>query len=185
MGKNPTLVLIHGHPCTGKTNLSRVLSENLGLTFLSRDEFKELLFDELGIRDRDWSMRLGGASYALLFNCIEKILKTRQPLIVESNFDLQRHGPHLKDLISEYNYQVIEILLQAEHSKIIERFKQRWQSGERHRGHVDNEQFKDLEVREKNIFQAMDLGNNLIRFDTTNFPQNNWKEILERVSSLL
>ncbi|MFZ4462043.1 MAG: AAA family ATPase [Patescibacteria group bacterium] len=41
------LIIITGLPCTGKTTLGRKLAEELRLPFVSKDDFKELLFDDL------------------------------------------------------------------------------------------------------------------------------------------
>lgn len=73
---NQLLILITGHPCTGKTTLGKRLAEELNLPFVSKDDFKELLFDTLGWKDREWSKKLGTASYTILYHVAESILKT-------------------------------------------------------------------------------------------------------------
>jgi adenylylsulfate kinase-like enzyme len=45
--QTPTLIIVTGHPATGKTTLSRALASGLRLPLLSKDTFKELMFDGL------------------------------------------------------------------------------------------------------------------------------------------
>jgi len=59
--KKSNVLIINGQPCTGKTHLMKKLSSDLKMTYLSRDEIKELLFDDLGVSDSEWSKKLGGA----------------------------------------------------------------------------------------------------------------------------
>ena len=52
---NPYVIIPNGKPCTGKSYYLQKLSKDLDLTYIARDEFKELLFDDLGIADQEWS----------------------------------------------------------------------------------------------------------------------------------
>ena len=77
IGSSPsrTVILVTGLPAAGETTVSRALSEALTLPLLSKDAIKESLFDVLGVRDREWSLRLGAAAnsvlWALLSHCPE------------------------------------------------------------------------------------------------------------------
>jgi SpoVK/Ycf46/Vps4 family AAA+-type ATPase len=63
----PLVLIITAPPASGKSTLGRQLAQRLGLPFLSKDLFKEVLFDVLGWSDLEWSQRLGRASMKLLF----------------------------------------------------------------------------------------------------------------------
>ena len=75
IGPSPprTVVLVTGIPGAGKTTVSRALSKALALPLLSKDAIKESLFDELGVKDREWSQQLGAAAnrvmWSLLADC--------------------------------------------------------------------------------------------------------------------
>ena len=58
----PALVLISGAPGTGKTTMGRHLATGLRIPYLGKDLIKESLFDSLGTKDREWSVKLGIAS---------------------------------------------------------------------------------------------------------------------------
>src|SRR5512145_798190 len=83
----PAIVLITGHPGTGKTTLAEVLAQELKLPLTCRDQFKETLLDTLGWSTEEWSTRLSVASWALLYQQIERLLSAGVDQIVESNFD--------------------------------------------------------------------------------------------------
>lgn len=54
MDKNkPQVIIINGNSCTGKSFLLKKLTEKLNLPFVSRDEFKEMLFDQIGLGMRN------------------------------------------------------------------------------------------------------------------------------------
>ena len=176
--KKPYVIIINGQPCTGKTYLLRSLSSNLNLTYISRDEIKELLFDELGIKDSEWSKKLGGASYSLFFKFLEKLLLSGNSFILEGNFNPKQHSQKFSDLFDKYGFNSIEIFLDADHDILFERFKIRWNSGERHRGHSDDERFEEFEIRLKeNRGVALSINEHLIRIDTTNFINIDYKSL--------
>ena len=60
MNSLPTnyFVIITGPPASGKTSLGIKLVTELKLPFIFKDGIKELLFDSLGWKDRDWSKNL-------------------------------------------------------------------------------------------------------------------------------
>src|SRR5882757_1320731 len=55
MSTQITVVLVSGLPGSGKSMLAECLRQRLSWPLLAKDNLKEILFDTLGVRDRDWS----------------------------------------------------------------------------------------------------------------------------------
>ena len=176
---------MNGKPCTGKSYLVHKLCQDLDLSYVSRDELKELLFDELGTSSSEWSQKLGGVSYSLLFNVFEKLLKSKKSFIVESNFSPIHHSKKINKLLSEYGFDVLEIFLDANPEVLFERFKKRWNSGERHRGHADNERFTEFELRLKDILTPLMLSDKLIKIDTSDFNNIDYDSLKNNLINLM
>jgi len=165
-----TLILIQGHPCTGKTHLAKRLSIELGIAQIGRDEFKEILFNHLGTADQDWSKKLGSASFSLLFFAIEKMMQTGKSLIVESNFDPHLHREIFSALLTRYQYLPHEIFFESNPEVVLKRFQSRWDTGERHRGHQDHHRHEELKTRlHSQTLEPLKLSDRILRIDTSDF----------------
>jgi len=185
----PLLVIISGPPCSGKTTLGRRIAEDLKIPLFHRDSFKELLFDSLGWSDLEWSQRLGGASYNLLYYAVEALLQAERSIIIESNFDPQFDLQRLRDLAARHPFLPLQIRCMAEGAVLFERFKQRVISGERHPGHRDELNIAVYEpiVREgagpRNDF--LDLGGERIDIETTDLAALDYQHILALVQAAI
>ena len=74
------LIIVNGPPGSGKTTLGTRIAETFDLPFINKDGIKELLFDTLGWSDREWSKRLGAATYTILYHIIEAELRVAMAL---------------------------------------------------------------------------------------------------------
>src|SRR5215467_2997000 len=110
---SPPLVIVTGPPASGKTTLGRALAERLRLPFLYKDGIKETLFDRLGWSDREWSRRLGLASYDLLYHFLAAELAAGRSLVVESNFSATYDTPRFLALKQRYGFGPLQILCHA------------------------------------------------------------------------
>lgn len=86
MNKDQKLIIITGLPGSGKTSLALALQGKLNLPLISKDAIKETLFDELGYSDREWSKKIGKATFSLMDKQINDLLSHGISLIVEANF---------------------------------------------------------------------------------------------------
>ena len=139
----PLVLIITGPPASGKSTLGRQLAPRLGLPFLSKDLFKETLFDQLGWSDRDWSRRLGGASMALLFRSAAALLEAGQSVALESNFYSEWDTPPLRQLADTFACRFVQIVCTASGPTLVERYKRRIVTGERHPGHTESEPLEE------------------------------------------
>lgn len=151
------LVLVSGYPASGKTTLARPLAASCGWPLVSRDEYKEFLFDQLGTGDRDWSRRVGGASWEMMRRAVELVMGTRSPLVAEANFGPSARG-WLRDAVTRFGYATAEISLAAPPAVLLERFVDRDASGERHPGHVQEEGWAEQRERVRVLNRPVALG---------------------------
>lgn len=181
-----SLIIICGLPCTGKTTLGKKLAQDLSLLFISRDSIKESLFDSLGWSDRNWSQKLGVASYNLLYYFIDSLVSKNISLIVESNFLATYDTQKYRNIQNRYNLKIAQIHCHTKGEVLVERFKQRSESGERHPGHVDHlnyEEFKNTLL--KGEYKILDIESTNCEIDTTDFDKIDYKLIIDTLQSTL
>ena len=181
-----TLIIISGFSCTGKTILARKIGEYFSLPAIGRDDIKESLYDSLGYSDRDWSKRLGVASYRLLYLMTEKILRSGSSIIIESNFKVKSDTEKLEKLKDKYQCYLLQIHCHVAIPLALSRFKNRATSGERHPGHVDHLNYDEMEFNFKQGgYEILGVCDRTLKVDTTNFEQINYEAIFEVVQDCL
>lgn len=137
-------ILITGIPASGKSSMADFLSEKLRLPVISKDRIKELMYDVIGFQSREEKVKLGVAGMNIMYYMAEQLMRCRQPFILENNFEnISRDG--LLDILEKYSYKAITITLTGDYEKIYQRFLERNDSPERHRGHVVNDRYPELE----------------------------------------
>jgi predicted kinase len=180
------LIIVSGPPCTGKTTLGKRLAEDLRLPFFHKDGVKEILFDTLGWKDRDWSRKLGVASYELLYHSIEAMLRAGKPLVVESNFANGPATTRIQELKTRYGAETLQIQCLTEGEVLFSRFKERAESGDRHPGHVDTHTYHELaDILLKGRHDPLEIGGPCIEVDTTDFATIQYNQLLSQVQSWL
>ena len=180
---NPVVVIISGLPCTGKTTIARRVAERFSLPLMSKDMYKELLFDTLGWKDRAWSRKLGWVSIVLLFQFLEAQLAARRSCIAESNFKAEFDTARFLDLQERYEFDTVQILCVTAGDVLFERFKRRAESGARHPGHCDRSNYAEFrETLLRGRLQPLDIGGRLIEVDTTDFEMVDYAAVLAEVA---
>ncbi|MEZ4733319.1 MAG: AAA family ATPase [Caldilineaceae bacterium] len=133
MSNQPTtVILITGHPATGKTTLAHYLAQELGLPLLWRDGLKEKLADTLGWSTEEWSLKLGAATWELLYHLVESLLRAQVSHIVESNFTPTYATPRWQQLTARYPLRIIQLRCEADPTLVAQRHQLRHERGERH-----------------------------------------------------
>jgi predicted kinase len=135
-GVPPLLVIVSGAPGAGKTTLGRKISARLALPFLSKDELKEAIGDEVGPPgDVPASQRLGLAAYRVLYSVTARILESGGGAVIESNFRRAQSEPELRSIAELADARLVHCSAAA--GTIQARYAARYQRGHRHPVHLD------------------------------------------------
>lgn len=182
----PLVVIISGHPCTGKTTLGRMLARDLPLPLIAKDDIKETLFDTLGVGDRAWSQKLGRATYQLLYLGLLTQLRACRSAIVESNFSPAIAGAELRSLAAEHPFEPFQIICRTEREVLFERYRHRSVSGERHPGHLDQLLYRELVERyAEEQYGPLAIGGAVARVDTTDWTCGDYQALLSEIRAKL
>ena len=125
--RRPALVLVNGHPATGKSRLAEYLGRELQMPVLSKDRVKEQLLASLGDEggSREWSHRVGAAAIEVMFAEIEALLAAGCSLVVDCNLDPWWHDERIRRLEVEYGCQTVQIVLFAPGDVLLARYSNR------------------------------------------------------------
>ena len=176
------LIIISGFSCTGKTTLAKKIAQRYSLPLISRDDIKESLYNSLGYSDREWSKKLGIASYDLLYLFTEQLLANKKSLIIESNFKSTVDTAKLLNLKNKYQFNLLQIHCYTETSIALQRFKNRAISGARHPGHVDHFIYEEMESNWKQGgYELLNVCDHTIKIDTTDFTLIDYDKIYRTI----
>ncbi|MDQ2717928.1 MAG: ATP-binding protein [Chloroflexota bacterium] len=185
--EKPLLTIVNGLPGVGKTTLARRLAADVPLPVFSRDGLYETLYDALECHSNGLPPLLGSATFALLYSVVSSVLAAGQSVIVEGFFG----RPELRTaeflyLQRMYDFEVLQILCQAEGTVLLERFLARVDTATRHAGHSD---LQWLEQNKERLLQGhlapLALGGQLVEIDTTTPDSFEYAGLLQRVRAAL
>lgn len=194
-------ILVTGIPAAGKSTMAEVMSERLKLPVISKDTIKELLFDNVGFQSRAEKVKLGVAGMEIMYYVAGQLMKVGQPFILENNFEYSSEQG-IKGLLEKYQYSALTITLTGDYKVIYQRFLERENSPDRHRGHVVNDCYpekKENNVKvlkaktisyenfvcgiEKRGFDAFCVDGRQIKVDTTDFSKINMEELFSQIAA--
>lgn len=178
----PALVLVTGKPASGKTTLATRLAAELRFPLLTKDAIKETLYDTIGWSDREFSRQMGVASFRVLFVTLEALLAAGVSAIAEAPFDRDISAAELKALRARHPFTLVQVLCRAEGQVLVDRFRERNQSGSRHPGHVLTDARPDIEPYLANgLHEPVAMESTVIEVDTTDPSAIDFRDLLARV----
>jgi predicted kinase len=178
----PICLIVNGLPATGKTTLAKWLAAQLGWPSIHKDEIKEILFDTLGARDREWSRMLGGATIEVLMHVVEMQLHAGVSCVAECNFKPNLADSHFRSLFAETHARGIQVFCRCDSAERVRRF----QSRVRHVGHADSEiTTVAAEALREERLDPLNFGGVLIEVDTTDLARVDYDDVLRHIRSHL
>jgi len=146
-GQEPTLVIVSGLPATGKSTLAEKIAEEQGWPWLTKDRFKEQLYDAGSIDPNqfDWTAAgvLGAQAVAVLIEVTAILVRRGISVVIESNF-----RPHLaeRDLGPLTGLsQARQVHCELDRERVIERYRSRFEQHGRHPVHLDSIAIHELD----------------------------------------
>lgn len=178
----PFLIIVTGHPASGKTTLARKLAHDLNLPCFVRDDIKEKLFDTLGWSDRAWSKKLGHSTYELIYLFTEIELRAKRSFLLEFNFDSSMVTPRFLEIKQKYEFYPMQIVLEADADILLDRFVKRTESGERHPGNADHTVYDEYRKRlAQGPYRPLGIGGSIIRVNTNDFALIDYNTLLQEI----
>lgn len=163
------LIILTGHPGSGKTSIARQLSQMHSIPYISKDAIKEHIFDNLGSKDKEWSLKVSAAAHRVMDDAIRNHIETNNSIIVESNFKLEIDSTRFAEMVKRYDAQCLQILCVASPEVLFERWVRRIKATERHAGHAEAISLEEIRENFKEEFPALKLPGDLVELDTTDF----------------
>ncbi|MBT4071897.1 MAG: hypothetical protein HOE80_04205 [Candidatus Magasanikbacteria bacterium] len=120
----------------------------------------------------------------MLYYIIETFLKSKSPVIVETYFHPVQDRPTFLELQKQYNFNPIEINCITDVEIRKKRFIERNESGNRHAGHVDHENY-NMETKVEEGETMLDLGGTLFSMDTNDFDSVDYDGLFSNITRLI
>ena len=167
--------------------MAKRVAKELGLPLLIKDDIKDAAFDSLGWSDRDWSKKIGGMSFAVMYRLLEAQLALGLSLVVETAFNPKMDSLNFKGIQQRLPFKPIQICLTADHEVLFRRFIERAQGPDRHPGHVDENADREGFLRRLSEppYSALKIEGPVIGVDTTDFNLVDVEGIIKRVQELM
>ena len=132
------VILIGGVLASGKSTYANILKNKFNLTVVTKDRLKEILGDNIFVKNREENKKLS----VICFHLIKYLLECNTTnIVIESNFK-DYELTELKTLCIEKDYQVLTLVFDADNEVLHERFLSRLEQN-RHYVHKSQD-FTDI-----------------------------------------
>ncbi len=129
------LLLIMGDLATGKSTFANLLSTRYDANVFFKDSIKEVLGDTIGFSNREENKKLSVATGEVMCLILTGFGKLKKDLILESNFRIAELEK-IHQIASEYDYEVLTLVLQGDAEILHARFLNRAHNENRHPVHL-------------------------------------------------
>ncbi len=162
----PLLVVVSGAPASGKTTIAEQLAKRLRLPMLTKDTFKERLYETIGSGD-EVEDAVERAALGILYSAADMQLDAGVSVMVESNFDSRSDLGPLRRLHEKHGTRLVQIHCTRAKEKLLERFVGRIEEGARHPGHGDDpDDVEEVERKlDEGVWDPLDLLGQLVQVD--------------------
>ena len=136
-------IIIAGMPASGKTTVSKRLSESFGFPILEKDAIKEELFDVIGFQEYSQKRLMDVAATAVLLRCADSLLSSGSSLIMVNNFrDTMQQ--QVQDMLDRCGSKCVTVFFSGDADVFYKRYVERDLRHERHLGHVLQDRYPPL-----------------------------------------
>ena len=163
----PLLMVVTGRPASGKTTLSRILSEQMKCPLIARDEMKEGYINTFRSSHKDIAATAAGEIYDAFFKTIELLLSNNISIVAEAAFQHKLWYPKLAPLMDKADIRIVICDIAPETA--MKRFAERMAADPgREKFHGDSEEFlKDIDNSLINTYEAPHLPVPVLQVDTS------------------
>lgn len=95
------------------------------MPLIGRDEIKTRTLHAVGWGDREWSKKIGQASYAILDYILAEFAKSKSSFIIESDFNPHFANEKFQRVCDKHGYEIIQLICHAERDILIQRWQER------------------------------------------------------------
>jgi predicted kinase len=112
---------------------------------LTKDAIKEAMMGTLPVTDREASKQLGAATFRVLFRVSQSLLDAGAGIVLEGPFSHPQADSELRALGRGARTMLIHCVAPTE--LVLQRYRERHESGQRHPGHFDGAVLPGLALR--------------------------------------
>ncbi len=181
--KHPFLMVVQGGPGVGKTTIAKRLSADLGIDCFSKDSFKEMLYDTVGVPETVEATKIyGRIAIRAMYAAADEYIKAGRSVMIEAPIEERFAKDELAAIVA--SDATMQVYVRCDPEVQVRRFRERIETGERHEGHVPTPITID-EARASQERHAPLSGFVTVTVDTTDFSDDAYNSLLTRLKEKL
>ena len=177
------ILILQGGPATGKSTLAIRIAEHLQLPYFSKDAVKEPMFNFVGSPTTPaiFNQIAGSRFY---YDDAENPLsgmKMEEASVIDCTFT-EDHAPLFQELLSQHGFHPIQIYCHTSVEEMLRRWRKRAESGERHRGHLDQLLYESF-CQDPSVFdlRPLEIGGSILSIEPTQTNDDDFCDLLRSI----